>query len=80
VFRVRWSLRGGLRRSYVYAFKRTLAARAYALLFGILEFVQGNRAKAGAFWDTVVNTNNMWAIPLPEREPGDSPTEATRSE
>ena len=65
VFRRRWSLEGGLRRSYVYSSKRGLFARLYALIFGGLEIAKGNRAKALAFWDTVRNTHNMWEIPVP---------------
>ncbi len=48
---MRWSLENSRpRRTYVYAGKRALVARVYALIFGIFEFVKGNRAKALAFW------------------------------
>jgi len=81
VFRLRWSLENWRpHRTYVYAGKRALVARVYALIFGIFEFVKGNRAKALAFWDTVVNTNNIWEIPVPDPAPRSAVTEATRAE
>jgi hypothetical protein len=81
VFRLRWSLGDSRpRRAYVYARRRVFAARVYALIFGFVEFVKGNRAKALAFWDTVVNTNNMWEIPVPHAERPCAAKEATKAE
>jgi hypothetical protein len=67
-FRLRRSMTGGrLCKEYVYMARRTLAARGYALGFGLLELLKGNRAKALAFWDTVANPNNGWEIPTRAR-------------
>jgi len=53
-----------IKREYIYAKKRGLVKRAYALVFGALELLKGNKAKAKAFFDTVVNTHNFWEVPL----------------
>ncbi|MEE9610023.1 MAG: hypothetical protein V3W19_02170, partial [Desulfatiglandales bacterium] len=50
-------------RRWEYMKKRTYGARSYAVVFGILEMLKGNRAKAGAFFDAAKNLNNHWDIP-----------------
>ena len=44
--------------------QRTVGARLYALSFGALEWLQGNRAKAKAFFDSARNVHNFWKIPV----------------
>jgi hypothetical protein len=53
-------------RRWEYMKKRTYKARSYAVVFGILEMLKGNRAKAGAFFDAAKNLNNFWAVPIHE--------------
>jgi hypothetical protein len=64
-YRLRWSFRSWPpRREFVYVKKRSVTMRVYALLFGLIEYLKGNRAKAAAFVDTARNANNFWEIPL----------------
>ncbi|TRZ51646.1 MAG: DUF4445 domain-containing protein [Dehalococcoidia bacterium] len=58
-----------IKREFIYEKKRGLFKRTYALIFGLIEFAKGNRAKAGAFFDTVLNANNFWQIPLKNDDP-----------
>jgi hypothetical protein len=51
-------------RRWEYMKKRTYGARSYAVVFGILELLKGNRAKSGAFLDAAKNLNNFWVVPL----------------
>lgn len=44
--------------------RRSPAARLYALLFGGLELLRGNRAKAAAFLDSARDARNAWSVPL----------------
>jgi len=62
---------GGKRWAYMK--KRTYKARSYAVVFGIIEMLKGNRAKAGAFFDAAKNLNNFWAVPIHEDEKGNDP-------
>lgn len=53
-----------LRRGrWEYMRRRTFAARAYAVVFGVVELLKGNPGKAAAFWDSARNVNNCWEIP-----------------
>ncbi|MBP9865072.1 MAG: methyltransferase domain-containing protein, partial [Candidatus Omnitrophica bacterium] len=79
VFALTYSLsRKGFTRDYVYQKKRSLTVRAYALIFGLIEFFKGNKAKTRSFWEAAVNPNNFWEIPLVDftrseiRSPSDS--------
>jgi hypothetical protein len=54
----------GLRSEFVYMKRRGVFARAYALIYGVQEFLKGRRGKARAFFDTVRNPHNFWEIPL----------------
>lgn len=57
--------RGGiLGKRYEYMKKRSLVARTYAVVFGLLERLKGNSAKAKAFFDSAINVNNCWEVPL----------------
>ena len=59
---------GRIHRGYVYARKRGPLKRAYAIIFGCIEFIKGNRAKAAAFFESFANANNFWEIPLSDLE------------
>ena len=56
--------RGTARRRWEYMPRRTLAVRAYAVVFGLVELSKGNRAKCKAFFDSARNLNNCWQVPV----------------
>jgi len=53
-----------MERDYIYETRRGLVKRPYALIFGLTELSKGNKAKTRALFDTLVNTNNFWEIPV----------------
>lgn len=56
-------------RRYEYVSRRSAAARLYALVFGLLERLAGNRTKAESYFDAAASGNNSWEIPLSPAEP-----------
>jgi len=58
-----------IKRDYIYDKRRGFTKRAYALIFGAIEFLKGNKAKARAFFDTLLSPHNFWEIPLLTNHP-----------
>lgn len=56
-----YARRGG---RWEYMRRRTLTARAYAVVFGGVELLKGNPGKAAAFFDSACNAANFWEVPL----------------
>lgn len=54
----------GLQKEYVYETKRGPQRMAYTLIFGILECLRGNRAKAAAFRQSLTDNANCWRVSL----------------